>query len=90
MLLKRTVTIEVDRVKITTAFNHKHSLWCGLCQAETEFVNQTEAVELAKIMQAQGLIIDRENLHFYQSSENGIFVCLNSILKDEGNDQFTK
>ena len=68
MRLKRTVTIEFDRVKITTTF-----------------INQTEAVELAKIMQTQGLIINRENLHFYQSSEDCVFVCLNSILNNENN-----
>ncbi|MDQ3131812.1 MAG: hypothetical protein M3Q99_13770 [Acidobacteriota bacterium] len=85
MRLKRTVTIEFDRVKITTTHNHKTSLWCEFCQAETEFINQTEAVELAKIMQTQGLIINRENLHFYQSSEDCVFVCLNSILNNENN-----
>jgi hypothetical protein len=87
MLLKRTVTIEFDRVKITTTHNHKASLWCELCQTETEFVSQTEAVELAKLMQTQGLIIRRENLHFYQSNENGVLVCLNSIVQDEINNQ---
>ncbi len=85
MRLKRTVTIEFDRVKITTTHNHKTSLWCEFCQAETEFINQTEAVELAKIMQTQDLIINRENLHFYQSSEDCVFVCLNSILNNENN-----
>ena len=89
MRLKRTVTIEIDRVKITTTHNHKTSLWCEFCQAETEFVNQAEAVELAKIMQTQGLIVKRENLHFYQSKDY-VFVCLNSIIHDEINNQSMK
>ena len=87
MRLKRTVTIEVDRLKITTNHNHKTSLWCEFCQADTEFVNQAEAVELAKLMQAQGLIIRRENLHFYQLREDHVFVCLNSIVQNERNNQ---
>ena len=85
MRLKRTLTIEIDRVKITTTHHHKSSLWCEFCQAETEFVNQTEAVELAKLMQTQGLIVKRENLHFYQSKEDDVFVCLNSIVHNESN-----
>lgn len=87
MRLKRTVTIEFDRVKITTTHNHKSSLWCEICQAEAEFVNQTDAVELAKIMQMQGLIIRRENLHFYQSNKDGVLICLNSIVQGEINNQ---
>ena len=87
MRLKRTVTIEIDRVKITTTHHHKLSLWCEFCQAETEFVNQTEAVELAKVMQTQGLIINRDQLHFYQSNKDNVLVCLNSIIQDERNNQ---
>lgn len=87
MRLKRTVTIEIDRVKITTTHYHKSSLWCEFCQAETEFVNQTEAVELTKIMQTQGLIINRERLHFYQSNKDDVLVCLNSIVQDERDNQ---
>ncbi len=90
MRLKRTVTIEFDRVKITTTHNHKTCLWCEFCQAETEFVNQAEAVELAKIMQTQDLKIKRQNLHFYQSRENRVFVCLNSIVHNERNNQSMK
>ncbi len=87
MRLKRTVTIEIDRVKITTTHQHKSSLWCEFCHAETEFVNQAEAVELAKVMQTQGLIINRDHLHFYQSNKDDILVCLNSIVQDERDNQ---
>lgn len=90
MRLKRTVTIEFERIKITTTHNHKTSLWCEFCQTETAFINQTEAVELTKAMQAQGLTIKRENLHFYQSNEGDVLVCLNSIVQGESNDQFVK
>ncbi len=87
MRLKRTVTIEIDRVKITTTHHHKLSLWCNFCQAETEFVNQAEAVELTKLMQTQGLIINRDHLHFYQSNKDDVLVCLNSIVQDERDNQ---
>lgn len=87
MWLKRTVTIEFDRVKITTTHNHKTNLWCEICQMQTEFLDRAEAVELTRIMQSQGVIINRENLHFYQSDQDAVLICLNSILKDENNNQ---
>lgn len=83
MKFKRTVTIEFDRIKITTLHRGKIILWCEFCEAETEFINQTEAVELAKVMQMQDLNIKRENLHFYQSKQDDVLICLTSIFNDE-------
>lgn len=78
--MKRTITIEFDRVKITTTHNHKNLLWCEICQAETEFLNRAEAADLARVLQKQGLTVKEENLHLYQPTEGQILVCLNSIL----------
>lgn len=89
MKTKRTVTIEFDRVKITTTFNHKNHFWCELCQEDAEFITQTEAVELVKVMQVQGLNIKRENLHLYQSTENQTLICLNSIINCGSNLRIT-
>ena len=83
MKMKRTITIEFDRVKVTTAHDHKHLSWCELCRAETEFLNSTEAAEVSRAMRMQGLDVFRENLHFYQPDEEQILVCLNSILNGD-------
>ena len=80
MKLKRTVTIEIDRVKITTTHCAKNVFRCDLCGAETEFLSRSEAVGLAKIMQRHGLKIIQANLHFYQRDERQMLVCLNSII----------
>ena len=80
MKSKRTVTIEFDRVKITTARGNKNFFRCEFCQTETEFLSQSETAEIAKVMQMQGLEINRANLHFYQPNEERILVCLNSII----------
>ena len=80
MKQKRIVTIEFDRVKITTNCRRQGLTWCAICQAETEFISQTEFVGLVKIMQTQGLTVHRENLHFCQPGETQILVCLASIV----------
>ena len=78
--MKRTITIEFDRVKITTTHHRKNLRWCGLCRSETEFLNRTEAAEMAKLIKAQGIEIRQENLHFYQPNEEAVLICLNSII----------
>lgn len=83
MKLKRTVTIEFDRVKITLSYNHKCCMFCSICRSESEFISQTEAVELLKILNAQGLFINSKNLHFYQPNRTETFVCLSSIIKQQ-------
>jgi predicted ThiF/HesA family dinucleotide-utilizing enzyme len=80
MKQKRTFTIEIDRVKITTTRNHSHLARCGTCRAESEFLDRMEAAHLAKIIQAQGITIDRENLHFYRPAGEQVLICLNSLL----------
>ena len=80
MKSKRTVTIEFDRVRITTTHCAKNIFRCELCDAETEFLSRREASELARIMQMQGLKFNPAHLHFYQPDEQQILVCLDSII----------
>ena len=67
MKLKRTVTIEFDRVTIkATPYSAENFFRCGMCGAEAEFFSQTQAAELVKAMRMQGLTVNQANLHFYQ------------------------
>jgi xanthine dehydrogenase molybdopterin-binding subunit B len=84
--MKRTITIEFDRVKITTTHHGKNLMWCELCQSKAEFLNRKEALEMAKFIKAQGVAIKRENLHFYQVSDEQVLICLNSIIKGNNPD----
>lgn len=85
MKVKRTLTIEIDRVRITTNFNHNKHLWCDICQKETEFITGDEAVELVKAIQMQGLSVKKECLHFFGANEAAVMVCLNSIIDSSNN-----
>lgn len=79
--MKRTITIEFDRVKITTTHRHKNLLWCGLCRTQAEFLSSADAADVAKLIKAQGGEVRRENLHFYQpDAREQALVCLNSII----------
>lgn len=80
MKTKRTFTIEIDRVKITTTRNQINHAWCGICREEGEFVDTAEAAHLAKIIHGQGLAIDERGLHFYQPTGGAVLICLNSLL----------
>lgn len=49
MKLKRTITIEIDCVKITRTHGSKILFRCELCQAKTEFPSQTATTDLPKL-----------------------------------------
>ncbi len=89
MKSKRTVTIEFDRIKITTTLDHKCRFWCELCQAEAEFITKSEALALVKIMQVQGLNVRKECLHLYESKPTQLLICLTSIINSGNNLRIT-
>lgn len=80
MKLKRIVIIEVDQIKITTSFNRKQIIFCEICQMDSRFITRSEAMEMAKMMYAQELKINYENIHYFQNAENETLLCLNSII----------
>lgn len=78
--MKWTVTIELDRIKITTNDRSNQKIWCEFCQKESEFLNQSEASEMVRAMREQDMTINKEKLHFYQQDNSNTLVCLNSII----------
>jgi hypothetical protein len=77
---QRTITIEFDRIKITSSNISKRTAWCEFCRTETEFLDQNGAVEVARAMQLQGLIINKNTLHINQWDKTETLICLNSII----------
>ena len=80
MKQKRTITIEFDRVKITATHSSKKTTWCEFCRTEADFLDQTEAIEVARLLHQQGLSINKNTLHVQQQNQTETLVCLNSIL----------
>ncbi|MBC7899562.1 MAG: hypothetical protein H7070_05865 [Saprospiraceae bacterium] len=88
MKTKRTLTIEFDRVKITTSRNLKRVVWCELCRQETEFLNKTEANDLVNVLAAQGMEIKEVHFHFYHPTNAEILICLKSIMNPGGDENY--
>jgi len=80
--LKRTVTIEFDCVKITSARCFGQLLWCEFCQKQTKFLTPAEVSEIAELVGVH-LAADERNLHFYQPPAAPRLICLKSILDCE-------
>lgn len=77
---RRTVTIEFEHVKVTTSFRNGRNLWCDLCGARSEFIQQVHMIDIEKLMQMQGTSIDCNALHFFHPTGSQTLVCLNSIF----------
>jgi hypothetical protein len=77
---QRTITIELDRIKITSSNISKRTVWCEFCRAETEFLDQNGAIEIARAMHTQGLNINKNTLHINQDDKSETLICLNSIV----------
>lgn len=82
MKRKTILTIELERVRIITKKTDRRVLFCKVCGTTSEFVSTAEAVELARFVGIES----PEIFHFYQTIENKIFVCLNSIFVNSNPD----
>lgn len=80
MKMKRTITIEFDHTTVTTAHDQKKLRWCAICEAESEFISEAEAVHLAKFITALGIALHQEGMHLYHPDTGPALICLNSIL----------
>ncbi len=80
--LKRTVTIEIDCIKITSDRCFGKLLWCDVCREQAKFLSPAEVLKIAEIAELAGMIktIDKRFLHFYQLSATERLICLKSIL----------
>jgi hypothetical protein len=77
--MKRTITIEVDRMKVTTTRDQSGLKWCERCGSESEFINQAEAAHFLRFVAALGVTVREEDIHTDQVNGQAI-ICLNSIL----------
>jgi hypothetical protein len=82
MKIKRKITVEMDRIKITIPHRAEGPSWCGICQAKAQFVEPNEAARLVMALAAQGVTVVEGDLHFYNPAYSKSLICLNSIIKD--------
>lgn len=82
MKIKRKITIEVDRFKVTVPHHPENTGWCGTCRAEAAFVEPNDAARLVMELAAQGLNLVEGDLHFHNTDHSQSLICLNSIIQD--------
>lgn len=80
MKIKRKITVEVDRLKITVPHYPGNPGWCGICRANAEFVEPNDAARLVMELAAQGMKVVEGDLHFYNPDHTRSLICLNSII----------
>lgn len=80
MKIRRKVTVEVDRVKITVPHRAERPSWCGICEAKADFIEPNDAAGLITALAAQGMKVVEGDLHFYNPAHSLPLICLNSII----------
>jgi excisionase family DNA binding protein len=77
---KRTeITIEIERVVVIRRQLPVRA-WCQPCGAQVVMITVDEAAQLVRVS-ARTLYrwVENEKLHFTETAEGGLLICLNSI-----------
>lgn len=82
MKIRRKVTIQVDRLKITIPNRPENPSWCEICESTAEFLDAGDAAKLVSALVAQGIAIVEGDLHFFHPPHSGPMICLNSIIRE--------
>lgn len=80
MKIKRKIKIEIDRIKIANSQDAGTPNWCGICNANAEFLELSDAAQLVSTLYREEISIDEKDLHFYRNGNSQPLICLNSII----------
>ncbi|MGB7922652.1 MAG: hypothetical protein WCF57_05350 [Pyrinomonadaceae bacterium] len=79
---KRIITVEIDRVVLVSQRKSSPIAWCAACAAEVRMVSADEAAAVAHASsRAIYRWIEDDTLHFIETPEGRLFICLNSITR---------
>jgi hypothetical protein len=80
---RTTITIETERVLIISRRVGRHSpprAWCAECDALVKLVSPEAAAALASVSpRTIYRWVETDRLHFTETAENTLLICLNSI-----------
>lgn len=83
MKIKRKVTVEIDRIKVTVQHRPEAPTWCGICRTKAEFLEPGDAARLVTALAAQGITVSEQDLHFFDPGDSRPLICLNSIISEQ-------
>lgn len=78
---KRTlITVETDRIVLINGLPSSPLTWCAACAAEVRMVTVDEAAAVARTSSRMIYrLVEDGQLHFMETPEGRLFVCLNSL-----------
>ena len=78
---KRTlITVETDRVVFIGAPDVSPPMWCAACAAEVRMLTVDEAAAVARTSSRMIYrLVEDNQLHFTETPEGRLFICLNSL-----------
>lgn len=80
---KMRITVENERLLVVSQRQGTES-WCEDCHATVRMLSPAEASALAAVSDRTIFRqIESRRLHFTETSEGAVLICLNSLLKQE-------
>ena len=78
---RKKVTVETERLLVISHYNGAQG-WCEGCSATVKMMGPEEAAAFAGLSQrAIFLLIESSQLHFTETPDGGLFICVNSLLE---------
>ena len=86
MKKRRTIRIEVEREReVVIRCRESREAWCPACGARVQLVTVAEAALLAGISEsALSRQLDACPLHFDETADGRVLICLNSLRQQRG------
>jgi hypothetical protein len=76
------ITIETERLLLLKGARRPIFLWCEECRAEVKMVTPEEAAAATGVrLRAIYRRVEAGELHFTETPEGQLLICLNSILR---------
>jgi hypothetical protein len=80
---KMKITVENERLLVVSRRRGSES-WCDECSARVRMLSPGEAAALASVSDRTIFRqIESRRLHFTETSEGAVLICLNSLLKQQ-------
>lgn len=74
------ITIETEQILVLRGRKSSVSAWCNNCAEQVIMVTPDEAAALARVSsRAICRWVEMERLHFRETPEGALFICLNSL-----------
>jgi len=78
------ITVETEQVLIIRRTGQPMTAWCQQCGAEVVMITPEEAARGAGAsLRAIRRLVEAGQLHFRESANGRLFICLNSSLKEK-------